>query len=75
MNAGRIIRTAAIVGHIGGLRAEGVAYMLDRYRREPTREHMAALDFHARGLARFTVEQAEIANAARVEGEGFRERA
>lgn len=50
---------------VGSLRAEGCAFMLARYRSEPTREHGAALDHHLRGLREFTGRMLDEAIEAR----------
>lgn len=73
MSARAIRQTAALVGWMGGLRAEGVAHMLERARREPTREHLAALDHHARGLRQFTAEQAALVASITSGGSGARD--
>lgn len=73
MSAVKIRRTAAIVGFIGGDRAEDVAHMLEQARREPSPRHFAALAHHARGLRQFTEEQAAIVAQLTSGGRGTRD--
>lgn len=65
MSALEARRAIGVAAFICRLRLEAVEHMVDRARREPSREHFAAAEWHARGLARFAREQAAGLEAIR----------